>query len=138
MSFDIASLSAKETIDIEIKDPRTGEALIGDGGKPCSVTTHSPGSKPFAAEQSKASNRAMKRLRAKGKSDTTPEEDAAAKAGFLTGITVSFNNFTYKGGAQGPEMFRSCYLDSAMGWLTDQVNVDAGDWGNAVGAASSN
>lgn len=135
MSFDISSMTAVDTVDIEIIDPRTGEPLIGEGGKPCSVTTHSPGSKAFAAEQSKASNRAIKRLRSKGKSDTTPEEDAASKASFLTGITVSFNNFTYKDGEQGPDMFRACYLDSGMGWLTDQVNTGAGDWGNALKAS---
>lgn len=131
-TFDISSLSAEDTITIEINDPRTGEPLIGAEGKAVSVTTHSPGSKPFAAAQSKAANRTMKRLRTKGRADTTPEEDAAAKASFLTEITVSFNHFTYKGGEQGPEMFRACYLDGAMGWLTDQVNVGAGDWGNAL------
>lgn len=132
MSFDISSMAAVDTIDVEIMDPRTGEPLIGEGGKPVTVTTNSPGSKAFASAQSKASNRALKRLRSKGKLETSPEEDAATKASFLTEITVSFNNFTYKGGAQGPDMFRACYLDGGMGWLTDQVNSGAGDWGNAL------
>lgn len=137
MTFNIQSLSAANTIDIEIIDPRTGEPLIGEGGKPCSVTTYSPGSKEYAAEQSRASNRAVKRLRQKGRADTTPEEDIAAKATFLTGITRSFNNFVYGEGLEGADMFRAAYSDVAMGWLTDQVNAGAGDWGNSLGSPSN-
>ncbi len=138
MSFDISGLAAKETFDIEIMNPATGEPLLGEGGKPCTVTAYGPGTKQFAGAQSRANNRAMKRLRQKGKTDTTPEEDIAAKASFLTDITQSFNNFDYKGGEQGADMFRACYLDIAMGWLTDQVNTGAGDWGNYSSSASSN
>jgi 3-hydroxy-3-methylglutaryl CoA synthase len=137
MTFDISSLAAGDTFEIEINDPRTGEPLLGEGGKACSVTVFGPGSKPFAAAQSAASNRAMKRLRSKGKIETTAEEDAASKATFLTAITQAFNNFSYKDGEQGPDMFRACYLDGAMGWLTDQVNTGAGDWANFTKAAPS-
>lgn len=137
--FDISSLSASDTIEIEIDDPRTGEPLIGDGGKPCSVTVHSPGSKPFAAAQSRASARAIKRLRAKGRIDTTPEEEQAARATFLTEITISFNHFSFRGGdATSPETFRACYSEPAMGWLALKVNDGAGDWGNALTSASTN
>jgi hypothetical protein len=129
--FDISSLAADETFDVEILNPKTGEALIGDGGKPCSVTVYGPGTKPFAAARSRASNRAVKRLRSKGsKSDTTPEEELAATASFLTDITKSFNNFGYKGMPAGAEAHRALYLDPHMGFITEQVNVGAGDWGN--------
>lgn len=126
--FDIKALAVDETAVIEINDPRTGEPLMGDEGKPCSVTVFGPGSKPFAAAQSAASNRSMKRLRSKGKLETTPEEDAAAKASFLTAITQSFNGFTYGGMENGPDAFRALYLDPSLGWLTEQVNAGAGDW----------
>lgn len=136
MTFDISALTAADTVDIEVLDPRTGEPLIGEGGRPCSVTTHSPGSKAFVAAQTKASNRALKRLRSKGRQDATPEEDVATKASFLTDITVSFNNFTYKGGENASaDTHRACYSDTGMGWLTDQVNTGAGDWGNSLKAA---
>lgn len=135
MSFDISAMAADETFDVEILNPKTGEPLIGDEGKPCTVTVYGPGSKPFAAAKSAQSNRNIRRIRAKGgKADTTPEEDAAAVASFLTAITVGFNHFTY-GGADGQDMFRACYLDAKMGWLTDQVNSGAGDWGNFSKAA---
>lgn len=137
MSFDIKALAVDETATIEINDPRTGEPLLGEGGKPCSVTVYGPGSKPFAAAQSAASNRAMKRLRSKGKIETTPEEDAATKASFLTAITQSFNGFTYGDMENGPDAFRALYMDPALGWLTEQVNIGAGDWSVFSKAAPS-
>lgn len=135
--FDIAKLAAQDTFDIPVLNPATGEPLLGEGGVACSVTAYGPGTKPFAAARSRASNRAMKRLRARGKTDTTPEEDIAATAEFLKDITVSFNAFTYGEGEQGPDMFRACYMNTAMGWLTDQVNSGAGDWSNFTQAAPS-
>jgi hypothetical protein len=135
MAFDITSIEVSDTVDIEIMNPATGEPLIGEGGKPVTVTVYGPGSKPFAAAQSAASNRNVKRLRQKGKLETTPEEDAASKASFLTTITSSFNNFTYKGLENGPDTFRALYLDLKMGWLTEQVNTGAGDWASFTKAA---
>ena len=132
--MDISTLAVSESFDVEIINPGTGEPLIGDAGKPCTVTVFGPGSKPFAAARSAASNRAMKRIRAKGKIETTPEEDAAATATFLTAITQSFNGFDYKGAAD-QDAIRACYLDAGMGWLTEQVNTAAGDWGNFSKAA---
>ena len=130
MSFDIAAMEVADTFDVEILNPKTGEPLIGDDEKPCTVTVYGPGTKQFAAARSKASNKTMKRLRTKGKLDTSADEDLAATASFLTEITAAFNGFTYKDGEQGEAMFRACYLDARMGWLTDQVNTGAGDWGN--------
>lgn len=128
--FDISAKAVVETADIALIDPATGEALLGAEGQPCSVTVYGPGSRQFAAAQSIASNKAVKRLQAKGKTDTTPEEDDASRAAFLSAITVSFNAFDYKGLHQERETFRALYLDRSLGWITDQVNRGAGDWAN--------
>lgn len=134
--MDLSTMIAVDTIDIEIDDPRTGEPLIGENGSPATVTVHSPGSKEFAAARSIASNKAIKRLRQKGKADTTPEEDLASTADFLTRITISFNGLSFNGGAPGDkDMFRAVYLNPGLGWLTDKVNQGAGDWGNSLRAA---
>lgn len=135
--MDITTIAAGETFDVEIMDPRTGEPLLGEDNKPCSVTVYGPGSKPFAAARSRASNRTMKRMRQRGKIETTPEEDLAATASFLTEITKSFNNFDYKAMENGPDAFRALYSDTTLGWLTEQVNAGAGDWANFTKAASS-
>jgi len=135
MSFDITSIEVADTFDVEIKNPTTDEPIVVDG-KPLTVTVCGPGSKQFKAAQSVQSNRNMKRLRTKGKIETTPEEDAAATASFLSACTVSFNGFDYKGmAANDRETFRACYLDPKMGWLTEQVNKEMGDWSNFTRAA---
>lgn len=131
--LDLSKMVAVDTIDIEINDPRTGEPLVGEDGKAASVTVHSPGSKEFAAARSVASNKAIKRLRQKGKADTSPEEDIASTADFLTRITVSFNGFTIdKADPTSKDTFRAVYLNPGLGWLTEAVNQGAGDWGNAL------
>lgn len=130
MSFDISTKAVSETFDVIINDPKTGEPLIGADGQPCSVTVYGPGTRQFAAAKSAANNKTMKRLRTKGKADTTPEEDEAATASFLSAITVSFNAFDYKGQSEGRDTFRALYSDRTLGFITDQVNAGAGDWGN--------
>lgn len=136
MSFDISILAAEETFDVELIDPKTGEPLIGESG-PLTVTVYGPGTKIFQAAKSAANNRAMARWRRKGKADATPEEDVAAVANFLTPCTKSFNGFGYKDAQPGPEMFRALYMDPKMGWLTDQVNREMGDWGNFTKASAT-
>jgi len=128
--FDVSTLAAEECFQIILNHPATGEPLDGEGGKPCAVTVYGPGSKPFAAAKAAASNRAVKRLRAKGSVESSAEEDAAATASFLAAVTKSLDNFTYKDGEPGPAMFKALYLDPGMGWLAEQVNNGAGDWAN--------
>jgi hypothetical protein len=137
--MDLKKRAAADTFEMKVIDPSTGETMIDDeSGKECSVTLSGPGTKQFAGAKSRASNRSIKRLRARGKADTTPEEDIEATAAFLTDITAGFNNFTYGDGEPGPDMFRACYRDTAMGWLTDQVNAAGGDWGNFTQTSPTN
>jgi hypothetical protein len=140
LTFDISTLAATEdTVDIDINNPATGDPLLGDGGKPCSVSVYGPSSKAFAAARAAQGNRNMRRARARGgRSDTTPEEDAADTATFLAAITTSFNNFNYQGKPNEPATFKALYLDRTMGWLTSQINSQAGDWANFTKAAADN
>lgn len=137
MSFNIASKKAAEMADIEIIDPETLEPMIGEAGAVCSVTLYSPGTKPYLAAQAAANARYVKRLKAKGNVEETPDEINTARATFLTAITVSFNNFNYNDKPDGPEAWRAAYLDSNIGWLPTQLNSRAGDWSNFMQAASS-
>lgn len=149
-TYDVSTVEVSDTFDVEILHPKTQDPMIvgGEttedpetgakkttGGKPMTVTVFGPGSKVFKAAQSVQSNRAIARFKAKGKGESTPEEDAANTARFLSACTVSFNNFGYKGMEAGREMFRALYLDPKMGWLTEQVNKEMGDWSNFTTAA---
>lgn len=130
MSFDISTIQVADTFDVVIISPATGEPLLNDEKKPVSITVHSPASKPFKAAQAASNAKMVKRIKSKGKVDETPEEMAATTASFLAAITVSLNGFSYKGDAAGVETFRELYADPKMGWLTEQVNREAGDWAN--------
>lgn len=147
MSYDVSTFEVSDTFDVIINHPKTDDPFMVDvevddekSGKatvkkPMTVTVYGPGSKPFKAAQSVQSNRAMKRLRSKGKQDSTPEEDAADTAAFLSACTVALINFNYKGGPDDRETFRALYLDPKMGFITSQVNKEMGDWSNFTPAA---
>ena len=42
---------------------------------------------------------------------------------------MSFNNFAYKE-LTGNEMFKAAYLDTTIGFISEQVNKAIGDWAN--------
>lgn len=130
MSFDISSIKVADTFDVVITSPSTGEPIVNDEKQTLSITVHSPASKPFKAAQAAQSAKMVKRIKAKGKIDETPEEMAATTASFLAAITVSLNGFQYQGESEGVETFKALYSDPKMGWLTEQVNREAGDWAN--------
>lgn len=134
MSFDISSRAAADTFDVVIIDPGTGKAMPGEGGKPCSITVYGPGSTANAAANAAQNVRATERLRTTGSATMTADEDLVETAEFLAAITHSFNNFDYKG-QTGPEGFKALYLDRQLGFITKQVNVGAGSWGNFTKAS---
>lgn len=150
-AFDISTIEVSDTFDVALEHPKTKEPILvggqeiddGEGGtktvggEPMTVTVYGPGSKAFNAAKAAQRNRNIKRARASGgRSETTEDEDAADTAAFLSAITVSLNNFSYKGlPADDRETFRAMYLDRKMGWITEQVNNQAGDWGRFTKAA---
>lgn len=149
MSLEISTIDVCDTVDVEIINPETGEPWVvaeviddGAGGqktikKVLSVTMYGPASRVFADAQTRSNNRIAKRVRAKGKTETTTDEDIAHKARFLADITVRLNNFTYRGKSEGEETFLALYSDLKVGFITNRVNAEAGDWGNFTKAASS-
>lgn len=134
-TFDISTIEVADTFDVEIIDTATGDPMV-KSGKTLSITVFGPASPKFKAAQAVANAKTVKRFRTKGKADTTAEEDAADKASFLSSITLSLNNFSYKGESEGREAFRALYLDPKMGFVTEQVNAAAGDWSNFTKTSS--
>lgn len=145
--FDAKSVKVSPTTDIIIDNPATQQPFLvdvddGQGGKlpgkqPMSVTVFGPGTKEYRAAQSASQQTYMATFH-RGKSKETPEQKDAREAQFLASCTVSFNNFTYNGGdARSKGTFLACYLDPEMGWITDKVNGDMGDWAGFMQAAPS-
>jgi hypothetical protein len=137
--FDITSKKVDETATLDLTDAND-EALIGDGGKQCTITVYGPGSDVFARAEAKRQNRLVERLKKKGKADMSPDEQRAEAAEFLSSITASHTGFDYPpaAGATGKDLYRALYKDRSVGVITDQVLRFVGDWGNFTPTAKQN
>lgn len=156
--MDISSIEVADTFDVELIHPKTGDVVRGasvpvldatgapvldEKGQPrtspgpvCTVTVYGPGSAQFAAAKAKNNLRFVERLKRKGKQEADPDEELANTARFLASCTVSFNNFDYRGMPNEAAAFQACYADRKMGWLTDLVNGEMGDWANFTTGSS--
>jgi hypothetical protein len=136
--FDITTTAVEETAICELNGADDAP-LMGSATKQCSITLYGPGSAPFATAEAKRQNRLLERLRRKGKSELSPEEQRSEQAEFLASITVSFNEFGYPpaGDATGKDLFRALYMDRSVGFITDQVQRFVGDWGNFTGSSAT-
>lgn len=137
--FDITKTAVVETADVLLTNADESP-MIGAEGKQCSITVHGPGSAAFERAAAKRQNLLVDRLKRKGKADMSPDEQRAEQAEFLSSITVSFNNFTYPpaGEVEGKDLFRALYKDRSVGFITDQVQRFAGDWGNFTKDSATN
>lgn len=131
--FDISTLGVKETTIIELESP-DGDPLTNHEGATLSVTVYGPGSKQFQRAQG-VRNRAILEYVKKGGKKMKDNEQRELDAEFLASCTVSFNNFVYKN-LTGIEMFKEAYMDTAIGFISEQVNKAIGDWANFTPASS--
>lgn len=135
--FKIESIGVAETSDLHLRSA-TDELLYDDKGKPLTVTVCGPGSKTYAKAAAAQQNKAIEKLKRKGKLDQSAEDKAREQACFLAAVTVSFNNFGYGSGLEGAEMFKAAYADTAIGFVAEQVGKHVGDWANFTkGSAKS-
>jgi len=131
--FDISTLAVSDTTIIELESPQ-GEALTNEKGDTLSVTVYGPGSKQFQRAQS-VRNRAILEYVKKGGKKMKDGEQRELDAEFLASCTVSFNGFGYKD-LTGYEMFKAAYLDTSIGFISEQVNKAIGDWANFTQGSS--
>lgn len=131
--FDISKIGVNPTSTIELETPE-GEALTNDAGDAMSITIYGPGSKQFQ-KASGIRNRAILDYVRKGGKKMKDDEQRELDAEFLATCTVSFNGFVYKD-LTGHEMFKAAYMDSAIGFIADQVNKAVGDWSNFTKGSS--
>lgn len=139
MAFDITKTAVEETAVLELTDANDAP-MLDDKKKPLSITLYGPGSEDFAKAEAKRQNRLLERLKRKGKTDLSPEEQRAEQAEFLASITISFDGFEYPpaGQAKGKDLFRALYNDRSVGFITDQVQRFVGDWANFIGKSGTN
>lgn len=129
--MDIRTKAVQPTGRIELRDAND-ELMAG-----VAVNVYGPGSKQYAAAQSRQQNRMIDKLKSKGKTDQTAEQKAAETAEFLADITVGFENLEYDG-KEGRALALAVYSDVTIGFIADQVAKFVGDWANFTKASVPN
>ena len=137
--FDITSIAASETSVLELLNA-ADEPLLDADGNPLTITLYGPGSAQFQRAVARRQNKLLDRLKKKGKSDMSPDEQNAEQADFLASVTVSFNGWTYPpaGKVTGAELFKAAYKDRSIGFIADQVQTFVGDWSNFTKPSDEN
>lgn len=132
---DIRRYAVEETSVLELRGP-DDSPLIGDDGKPMTVTVYSPGSKAYAKAQAANQNRMIDKLKRKGKTDQTAEEKNREQAEFLAGCTKEFSSNIEYEDLTGEALFKAVYSDVSIGFIAEQVGKHLGEWGNFTMAST--
>jgi hypothetical protein len=108
-----------------------------DQNRPMRAYLFGPGTKQFAAAKAEQSNRSMDRLKKKGKTDLTAEEQTKEVATFLARCTESFENVEYEG-LSGRELILAVYSSMELCFVAEQVNKYIGETANFTEQPATN
>ena len=117
----------KETTDVEIVHPATGETILNDDNTPMTITVHGPYSSVYKSiSHNQQNRRLMKAQRTGGKLNLTAEEIEASSLDLLVKCTEGWSLTLDK----KPEDFsqdkaRQVYAD--LPWVREQVDAVFGD-----------
>ena len=117
----------KETTELELVHPATGETLLNDDGTPMTITVHGPYSSVYKSiSHNQQNKRLMKAQRTGGKLNLTAEEIEASSLELLVKCTEGWSLTLDK----EPEDFsqdkvRQVYTDHP--WVREQVDAVFGD-----------
>jgi len=125
--MDIRKYSVEETGTLELLEAND-DPMLGDDGKPMTITMYGPGSKTYAKAQAAQQNRMIDKLKRKGKTDQTAEAKGAEAAEFLASCTKEFSANIEYDGLEGDALFRAVYADTSIGFISDQIAKFIGDW----------
>lgn len=138
LNVDIKKKAAVETSELHLRD--AAEELMYDDDartKPVRVTVYGPGSRHYQAAVTKRNNRAVDRLKKKGKTDQTAEDRVKEEADFLSSITIGWEHMEYDD-LSGHALSLAIYSDPTLGFIGDQVAAHAAEWANFTkGSATS-
>jgi uncharacterized protein YccT (UPF0319 family) len=136
--MDIRKFAAADTSTLHLRDG-SDELMYADDAKtkPITVTVYGPGSRQYQEAQSRNQNRAIDKLKSKGKTVQTADDKLADQADFLASITVGFENLDYDK-LSGHALSLAVYSDPSIGFIAQQVSAHAGEWSHFTkGSAKS-
>lgn len=129
MAFNFTSKRAAETADIPLKNG-DGSPLLGEDGKPLTVTVYGPASPAWEQATAEVNRRRAKRMRENGGKIEAALDDAKQdQIDFLTRVTVKFNGDVEHDDAKNKnDLPRAIYSDASLGFIREHVHAEANDW----------
>lgn len=124
---DIRKFSVDETGVLELRDAGD-EPMVGDDGKPMTITAYGPGSKQYARAQAAQQNRMIDKLKRKGKTEETADEKIRDQAEFLAGCTKEFSSNIQLDNYIGEALYKAVYSDRGIGFIAEQFGRFLQDW----------
>ena len=128
--MNLKKFAVNPTAPLHLRDA-SDELMYADDEKtkPVIVTLYGPGSKQYAKAQAAKTNRLLDKLKRKGKSDQTAEEQALETAEFLADCVASWEGLEDER-LSGRDLYISVFTDTEIGFVVDQVNKFVNDWAN--------
>ena len=108
-----------------------------DQSKPMVAVLYGPGSKQYARAQAVQNNDYINKLKKKGKTEQSEEEQRRENVKFLVACTHSFENVEYEG-LTGEALYKAVYEDIEIGFVAEQVGKHIRDWSNFSTASTTN
>lgn len=127
MAFEITSLKLKDTTDLLLVHPVTGEELVDDKGEKVVITLYGTSSKEYRNAITALANRNTAR-----KNKVVKAEQAKLEIiELLVECTASMSGLEVQGKApKTKDDFREIYSDDSLSWIKDQVDEAIGDRSN--------
>lgn len=140
MSNNLKKFALKATSILHLRDGNDDLMYVdGPDGKPdltkpMRAHLFGPGTKQYAAARAAQSNRSIDRLKKKGKSDLSPEDQVKETATFLARCTDSLENIEVDG-LTGEDLYLAVYGDIELCFIPAQIDRYIGDTANFTGTS---
>jgi hypothetical protein len=110
-----------------------GSPMLDDANQPAYVRLHSPASKVWQVADAAKRRKAMKRVRENGGKIEAAADGDEDVIEFLVAVTEDFVNVSVplaEGETGAKAMVRAIYSNPALGYIRDQAEAAASDWGS--------
>ena len=119
--------SVKDTTDVEIVHPATGEVLLNDDGTPMTITVYGPYSSTYkSVSHAQQNKRLMKAQRTGGKLNLSAEEIEASSLDLLVKCTADWN-ITLDDKPENFSQDKAREVYKEYPWVRDQIDAVFGD-----------
>lgn len=132
MAVNLLDIQVPTIGKINLKRP-DGSPLLDENNQPAFARVHSPASKIWEVANASKRRKAMKRVREGGGKIEASVDDSADTIDFLVAITEEFVNVEVplpEGEAGAKALVRAIYSNPALGYIRDQIDAAAVDWGS--------